>query len=175
MFLKKRRLSAWLVPKGDGQLTIFLTFILLSNIMSTVSAQNVYTNLHDAQQVQNFSEVSEQLVCQCGCNFVLSVCPHVECPWGIPARRFIEGRIKDGATAAEIVHKFRYGFGPGIKQHADVQKLMAEGQSNLVMQLVQGYGPKIIARSSLGLPLLLIALLVVSSGIAFRYWWQRKK
>lgn len=144
-------------------------------VAAPLKSQEVYTEFYKPELIQSFSEVSEELVCQCGCNFVLSVCPHVECPWGIPARRFIEERIRSGQDSASIIHGFRYGFGEEIKSFPHVQKLLAQGDSVFVKNLVEGYGPEIVARNSLVTPLLLIALFAGLGILGFSLWWKKSQ
>jgi len=76
-------------------------------------AQSAQTNLTDRGQVYLFREVSEALVCQCGCNMILYVCNHVNCPSAYPFRDSIEVMIKAGMTKDEIVAKF-------VAEHGEV-------------------------------------------------------
>lgn len=140
---------------------------------STLYAQNVYTDLTNPEHIKIFNEVSDGLVCQCGCHFVLSSCPHVECPWGIPARRFIEAQILDGMGAEEILTKMDKGFGAGIREQPIVQALIAAGREDIVNGMIAGWGPTIRAHAS---PIPLIAVIVLgllSAGWLFLYWRRR--
>jgi len=76
-------------------------------------AQSAQTNLTDRGQVYLFREVSEALVCQCGCNMILYVCNHVNCPSAYPFRDSIEVMIQAGKTKDEIVAKF-------VAEHGEV-------------------------------------------------------
>jgi cytochrome c-type biogenesis protein CcmH len=78
-----------------------------------VAAQSAQTNLTDRGQVYVFRQVSESLVCQCGCNMILYVCNHVNCPSATPFRAQIEARIREGKTKDEIVAEF-------VAQHGEV-------------------------------------------------------
>ena len=153
---------------------IFLLFLISTFSASSAFPQEVYSNLKRPHHVQSFTEISNTLVCQCGCNFVLSLCPHVECPWGIPARRFIEEKIKQGVSSQEIIDGFKNGFGPEIRNEEYVQKLMDQGREKLREELVKGYGPKISAKSSLFLPSLLLVSLVLGGVFLIRYWFRKK-
>ncbi len=139
----------------------------------TLHAQNVYTNLQNPAHIKIFNEVSDGVVCQCGCNFVLSSCPHVECPWGIPARRFIEAQIQGGMGAEEILSKMDKGFGAGVREQAISQALIAAGREDIVNGMIAGWGPEIRAHAS---PIPLIAVIVLGLTLAvwlFVYWRRR--
>lgn len=75
-------------------------------IANEAAAQSAQTNLTDRGQVQTFREVSEALVCQCGCNMILYVCNHHNCPSATPFRAEIERQIRDGKRTDEIVADF---------------------------------------------------------------------
>ncbi len=74
-------------------------------------AQSAQTSLTDRGQVYLFRQVSEALVCQCGCNMILYVCNHVNCPSAYPFRDSIEVMIQAGRTKEEIVAKFVADYG----------------------------------------------------------------
>lgn len=138
-------------------------------------AQNVYTNLTLPEEIAVFNTVSDGLICQCGCHFVLSSCPHVECPWGIPIRRFIETKIRAGASAEEILYKLEHGFGPQVRNEPFVVQLAAEGRSDLVNELERGYGPKIKAHAA-NLPLIaLVTLVALIAAWLGAFWYRRNR
>ncbi|MBE7438046.1 MAG: hypothetical protein HS115_06280 [Spirochaetales bacterium] len=138
-------------------------------------AQKVYTDLTRPQEVRAFTEVSDNLICQCGCNFVLSSCPHTECPWGIPARRLIESRIQSGDTAAQVIADFEQGFKDKLTTDPVARSLLMQGRADLYAQFRDGYGPSIRARTP---PYFLIALSVAALVLAFftlRLFWQKNR
>lgn len=138
-------------------------------------AQEVYTDLTDPQQIRVFTQVSDGLICQCGCHFVLSSCPHVECPWGIPVRRFMEIKIQEGMSAKEILAKMETGFGPEIREYPLVQRFIEQGREDIVQGLEGGFGPGVSAHAS---PFGLIAILLftaVAGSLLFSYWWKRNR
>jgi hypothetical protein len=138
-------------------------------------AQNVYTHLTLPQEIAVFNTVSDGLICQCGCHFVLSSCPHVECPWGIPIRRFIETKIRAGASAEEILYKLEHGFGPQVRNEPFVRQLAAEGRTDLVNELERGYGPKIKAHAA-NLPLIaLVTLVALVAAWLGTFWYRRNR
>lgn len=54
----------------------------------------------------NLKEVSEDLVCQCGCGLMLSTCAMQNCGSATPMREEIEKRIAAGETKDAIVASF---------------------------------------------------------------------
>lgn len=78
-------------------------------------AQSAQTSLTDRGQIYIFREVSESLVCQCGCNMILHVCNHVNCPSATPLRAEIEDLIRDGKQKDEIVAHFVAKHGEVIR------------------------------------------------------------
>ncbi len=69
-------------------------------------AQSAKTTLTDPVEAQLFNDVSDRLMCQCGCQMILRVCNHQNCPSGIPMRREIERQITAGTGEEEIVQSF---------------------------------------------------------------------
>jgi len=151
---------------------LILLFLLLS---VPASAQKVYTELTRPDEIRAFTEVSDNLICQCGCNFVLSSCPHTECPWGIPVRRLIESRIQAGETAAQIIANFEQGFQNKLSTDQVARTLLLSGRADLYAQLRDGYGPSIRARTP---PYFLVALASSALLLAFfvlRRFWRKNK
>lgn len=156
-------------------LAIALSLLVGGPFSAALSAQRVYSELTDEAQIRTFTEVSEGLICQCGCRMVLSTCPHVECPWGIPARRFIENRIREGMTAQAILLGFENGFGPKIDSDPVVQGLLAAGREDFVRNLREGFGAHVRARTGHTVPALIVAAfsaLMVWLGL---HWWRRNR
>ena len=59
-------------------------------------------------------EVSYQLICQCGCNMVLSECNHQSCPFAIPERKAIAERLRQGETPEAIIASYVEAYGRKI-------------------------------------------------------------
>lgn len=57
------------------------------------------------------SDISKQLVCQCGCNMVLGNCSHAECASREAMTALLRQEIAQDKSAAEIIQSFvaRYG------------------------------------------------------------------
>ena len=79
---------------------------LLDHAAPLAHAQSAQTRLTDRGQIYTFRQVSEALVCQCGCNMILYVCNHVNCPSAYPFRDSIEAMILRGNTKEEIIAQF---------------------------------------------------------------------
>lgn len=75
------------------------------------SAQSAKTLLKDPDQARLFNEVSNKLVCQCGCQMVLKVCNHQNCPSALPMRREIERQIGAEMEPSTIVASFQAEYG----------------------------------------------------------------
>lgn len=84
----------------------FVLALMLLAASAPALAQSAKTTLRDPQQAKRFNEISDRLVCQCGCNMVLRVCNHQNCPSAIPMRHEIEKQIGEGETDDAIVAHF---------------------------------------------------------------------
>lgn len=60
------------------------------------------------------SEVSDKLVCQCGCAAVLTECPHTDCGWGIPAKQYITQQLDGGADPDALVQYYVTEYGEQV-------------------------------------------------------------
>ena len=69
-------------------------------------AASTHTSLTDPVLQERFHEISQQLVCQCGCNLVLDVCNHHNCGSATPMRERIDRELLDGRGNGEIVAGF---------------------------------------------------------------------
>jgi cytochrome c-type biogenesis protein CcmH/NrfF len=90
---------------GNRVATVALTLLFVP-LASSVLAQSAKTTLRDPVQAKRFNEISDRLVCQCGCNMVLRVCNHQNCPSAIPLRHSIEAQIGEGKDDDTIVAGF---------------------------------------------------------------------
>lgn len=152
---------------------LFLSLLLAAST-SPLHAQAVYTNLKDPEQILTFTNVSRALICGCGCHLVLSTCPHVDCPWGIPARRFIENRIREGMNSEQIIHGMVNGFGPGVRKDPVIEMLVAQGREDFARKFETGFGPQVLARTG-GFSTTLVVLLFFGVSAAAAFLWFRGK
>lgn len=66
---------------------------------------------HDAVALKR---VSEQLICQCSCNMILSECSHQSCPFALPQRKLILEAIQAGKSDDTIIAGYVDKFGRSI-------------------------------------------------------------
>lgn len=50
-----------------------------------------------------YKRVSDQVVCQCGCNYPLDSCPHTDCPWAPKIRAAIREQVAAGESEQVIL------------------------------------------------------------------------
>lgn len=62
----------------------------------------------------SISDVSSQIMCQCGCGSVLNQCPHQDCGWGVPAKEFIGQQLDKGKTPDELLQYYVSQYGQKI-------------------------------------------------------------
>jgi cytochrome c-type biogenesis protein CcmH/NrfF len=75
------------------------------------AAQSAKSSLTDPAHAETFNRVSDKLVCQCGCNMILRVCNHFECPSALPMRAEIERQIRAGVAEEKIIDSFVEEYG----------------------------------------------------------------
>lgn len=87
---------------------LILAFLLWPPALASQSAK---TTLKDPLLAKAFNRISDRLVCRCGCNLILRVCNHENCPSAIPMRKQIEERLLAGVDEEEIVQEFVDEYG----------------------------------------------------------------
>jgi len=80
--------------------------LLLTLLASGAFAQSAKTTLRDPVLATRFNDISDRLVCQCGCQMILRVCNHQNCPSAIPMRLDIENQLQAGKDDDTIVASF---------------------------------------------------------------------
>ena len=60
------------------------------------------------------SDISRELICQCGCSMVLSNCTHVECASRDTMTTLIEQRLAQGQSEEEIIQSFVDQYGEQV-------------------------------------------------------------
>ncbi|MFQ5776536.1 MAG: cytochrome c-type biogenesis protein CcmH [Terriglobia bacterium] len=61
-----------------------------------------------------FQRISDKLICQCGCNYGLSYCPHLECPSAPVLRATIREKLAAGQSEEEVLQAMVAQFGPAV-------------------------------------------------------------
>ena len=92
-------------------LALILSMLVVCATTSGANAQSAKSSLTDPAEADMFNRVSDRLVCQCGCNMILRVCNHFECPSAIPMRKSIEQQIRAGVDEETIVAGFVEEYG----------------------------------------------------------------
>lgn len=75
------------------------------------NAQSAKSSLTDPVLAERFNTISDKLVCQCGCQMILRVCNHFECPSAIPMRAEIEKQLLAGTDDTTIIASFEAEYG----------------------------------------------------------------
>jgi cytochrome c-type biogenesis protein CcmH len=129
-------------------------FALLTMAAGPVFGQSAKTELEDPALATRFNEISDRLMCQCGCQMILRVCNHVNCPSGIPMRHEIEKQLLEGKDDETIVASFVTEYGQVVLSSPPVTGF------NLAAWVMPGFG-------------LLIGLFIVFMFAA--RWAQRRR
>jgi len=61
-----------------------------------------------------YQRVSDRLICQCGCNYGLSHCPHLECPSAPVLRAAIREKLSQGLSEDQVLKAMVADFGPAV-------------------------------------------------------------
>jgi cytochrome c-type biogenesis protein CcmH len=93
------------MAEGPGLQSRVGRLILLVAVLGLLIAAPAQASMFD---------VADKIMCQCGCNSVLSECPHQDCGWGIPAKTYIEEQLQAGKTEAEMVQYYVQQYGEKI-------------------------------------------------------------
>ena len=59
-----------------------------------------------------FNRISDTLICQCGCNYGLRHCPHLQCPSAPVMRAAIQEKLAAGLSEPAIIEAMVAQFGP---------------------------------------------------------------
>ena len=84
------------------------------------------------------SDVSYQLICQCGCDMVLSECNHQNCPFAVPERAVIAERLSQGETPEAIIASYVEGYGRVILAQPTMRGFDAVAWLAPILALVTG-------------------------------------
>ena len=61
-----------------------------------------------------FRRISDKLICQCGCNYGLTNCPHLQCPSAPSLRAKIREKLAAGQSEPQVLEAIVAEFGPAI-------------------------------------------------------------
>jgi cytochrome c-type biogenesis protein CcmH len=100
----RSRLSPGGMRTGSGRMKL-LPLMLVALSLALLPAAPVQAGV--------FS-VAGKIMCLCGCNAVLSDCPHVECGWGVPAKELITKELEAGKSEADVVQYYVAQYGEKV-------------------------------------------------------------
>lgn len=61
-----------------------------------------------------YKRISDKLICQCGCNYGLSWCPHLQCPSAPIIRQAIREKLSAGQSEEHVLQAMVAQFGPAV-------------------------------------------------------------
>lgn len=61
-----------------------------------------------------YQRISDRLICQCGCNYGLSNCPHLQCPSAPRLRTAIRDKLAQGLSEEQVLKAMVADFGPAV-------------------------------------------------------------
>ena len=67
-----------------------------------------------ATNEEAFRHISDKLICQCGCNYGLTNCPHLQCPSAPSLRAKIREKLAAGQSEPQVLEAMVAEFGPAI-------------------------------------------------------------
>ena len=67
-----------------------------------------------AEKKDAFNRVSDKLICQCGCHYGLSHCPHLNCPSAPSLRAAIREKLAAGLSEEQVLKTLVAEFGPAL-------------------------------------------------------------
>lgn len=92
------------------RLILAAMLVLLAGVPGAIG-QSAKTEIKDPVLATRFNTISDRLVCQCGCQMILRVCNHVNCPSAVPMRHEIEKQLQEGKDDETIVASFVAQYG----------------------------------------------------------------
>lgn len=61
-----------------------------------------------------YRRISDKLICQCGCNYGLTHCPHLNCPSAPVLRTAIREKLAAGQSEQQVLDAMVAQFGPAV-------------------------------------------------------------
>lgn len=126
--------------------SVFGIFFLFAVAFLPLSADSTFTNLTDPNQIRTFHNVTERIRCICIPSIAIKSCSFNNCTVSAKLKLFIENRIRAGESADIIVEKMVRGFGPEVESDPIIAKFIESGNLGMAQNVVQGFGPDILAK-----------------------------
>jgi cytochrome c-type biogenesis protein CcmH len=83
----------------------FAAVVTLGLVLSSSGAAQTYDKAA-------FQRVSDKLICQCGCHYGLTHCPHLDCPSAPKMRKAIQEKLAAGLSEEQVLTAMVAEFGP---------------------------------------------------------------
>lgn len=61
-----------------------------------------------------YERIQDKMICQCGCNYGLRVCPHLQCPSAPVMRQAIREKLTAGLNEQQVIDAMVAQFGPAV-------------------------------------------------------------
>ena len=114
-------------------------FILL--FAGSVFAQSTHSKLKDPDLLKKFQDISNKILCTCGCNLPLYYCNHIGHCNGWPMRQIIDELLAEGKSQKFIEDGFIKGFpSEMVDNHKAFTLARSEQYSYLVPMFKKGLG-----------------------------------
>ncbi len=112
-----RKMKYWPEPSHKLGAKLVLLTLLCSAILANVSQAQVAPTQRPRSERESeaaFRQVSNRLLCQCGCNYMVLSCNHLECPSATYIRKTIKASLAEGKNEDVIVASFVEQYGAQI-------------------------------------------------------------
>lgn len=86
--------------------------LLAAGLIALLLPQLLPAQAQQSVDKDTFNRIQEQLICQCGCNYGLRHCPHLQCPSAPVMRAAIRDKMAAGLSEPEVVKAMVVDFGP---------------------------------------------------------------
>ena len=151
-------------------ISIFFTIFFLYGFSDS------QTQLTKSEDIQKFKEISDKLICQCGCHLALSKCHHLQCmAWSM--RSVIDSYVLQNKSTSSVVHRFANGFHEEFREDSAFN-IVKKKYSNYSSSFESGFGDGVIYRkpgTSIILGIVCFIILVIFIFILFLIKTKNRK
>ncbi len=112
-----RKMKYWPDSPHKSVVSFIQLALLCAAILANVSQAQVSPTqppLGERESEAAFRQVSNRLLCQCGCNYMVLSCNHLDCPSATYIRKTIKTSLADGMSEEAIVANFVDQYGVQI-------------------------------------------------------------
>jgi cytochrome c-type biogenesis protein CcmH len=86
--------------------------LLAAGLIALLLPQLLLTQAPQTVNKETYNLIQDQLICQCGCNYLLRHCPHLQCPSAPVMRAAIRDKLAAGLAEPEVIKAMVADFGP---------------------------------------------------------------